>query len=84
MHPVERYLAELRDLHLSGAGVAETSGYPALKGLLDEVGKRLLTPEEARYVTEMVRRIAAIIALGPALDENYVRVKADTYGWPRE
>lgn len=45
---------------------------------------RDLTPEEARYVTEMVRRIAAIIALGPSLDENSERGKADTYAWPRE
>jgi hypothetical protein len=42
---------------------------------------RDLTVAEARYVTEMVRRIAAILLLEPALDENYERVKADTYPW---
>ena len=30
----------------------------------------------------MTRRIAAILLLEPALDENYARVKADTYAWP--
>jgi hypothetical protein len=28
------------------------------------------------------RRIAALLLLEPALDENYERVKADTYEWP--
>jgi hypothetical protein len=44
---------------------------------------RDLKPDEARYVTEMTRRIAAIVLLEPALDANYERVKADTYPWPR-
>ena len=44
--------------------------------------RRDLKPEEARYVTEMVRRISAILLLEPALDANYERVKADTYDWP--
>ncbi len=43
---------------------------------------RDLKPEEARYVTEMARRIAALVLLEPALDSNYERVKADTHGWP--
>ena len=43
---------------------------------------RDLRPDEARYVTEMTRRIAAILLLEPALDENYERVKADIYAWP--
>jgi hypothetical protein len=41
MDPIERYLSELHDLHLSGAAVAETSGYPVLRTLLDEIGKAL-------------------------------------------
>ena len=32
---------------------------------------RALLPEEATYVSEMVRRIAAILMMGPALDANY-------------
>jgi len=44
---------------------------------------RDLAPDEARYVTEMTRRIAAILLLEPALDADYERVKADTYPWPK-
>jgi len=43
---------------------------------------RALTIDEAREVTNMARRIAAIIALEPALDANYRAVAGDTYGWP--
>ena len=35
-------------------------------------------------MTEMARRIAAILLLEPALDANYERVKADTYPWPAQ
>jgi hypothetical protein len=45
---------------------------------------RPLTPDEAREVTNIARRIAAILFLEPALDANYERVKAETYTWPRE
>jgi hypothetical protein len=45
---------------------------------------RALEAEEARYVQEMARRIAAILLLGPALDANYRAVVADTYAWPRQ
>ena len=34
---------------------------------------------EARYVTEMARRITALLLLEPALDTNYAAVKAETY-----
>lgn len=60
-------------------------GYQVVKKWLsyrerDLLGRDLL-PDEARYVTEMVRRIAAILLLQPALDANYEVVKADTYRW---
>ncbi len=42
---------------------------------------RALKPEEARYVTEMVRRIAALVLMQPELDANYERVKADVWEW---
>ena len=42
---------------------------------------RDLKPEEARYVTEMVRRIAAFVLMGPELDANYERVKPDVWEW---
>ncbi len=43
---------------------------------------RDLKPEEARYVTEMVRRIAELVLMQPELDANYKRVKADVWEWP--
>ena len=58
-----------------------------IKKWLSYRGKELLgrdlQPEEVRYVTEMVRRIAAIVALHAELDANYEAVKADPYPWPR-
>lgn len=41
MHPLETYLEELRAIRSSGAAVKETSYYPALANLLNEVGKTL-------------------------------------------
>jgi hypothetical protein len=41
MHPLEIYLQELRAIRSSGAAVKETSYYPALANLLNEVGKKL-------------------------------------------
>jgi len=61
-------------------------GYQVMKKWLSYRERGLLgrdlTADEARYVTEMARRIAAILLLEPALDANYERVKADTYAWP--
>jgi Type ISP C-terminal specificity domain len=60
-------------------------GYQVMKKWLSYRERPLLgrdlKPDEARYVTEMARRIAAILLLEPALDENYERVKADTLEW---
>jgi hypothetical protein len=33
-------------------------------------------------VTEVVKRIAAILLLGPALDENYPATKRAAFDWP--
>lgn len=61
-------------------------GYQVIKKWLSyrehELLGRALTVEEARYVTEMARRITAILLLGPALDENYEAVKRETWAWP--
>ena len=43
---------------------------------------RPLSVDEVGYVTHVIRRIAALVLLGPELDENYRRVKAETYAWP--
>jgi hypothetical protein len=63
-------------------------GYQVIKKWLSYREKELLgrglTPEEVRYVTEMARRLAALIALQPSLDENYLRVIAAAFQWPSE
>ncbi|OHD69481.1 MAG: hypothetical protein A2177_11465 [Spirochaetes bacterium RBG_13_68_11] len=41
MDAVLKFISELHAIHISGAGVAETSYYPALAGLLDEIGGAL-------------------------------------------
>ncbi len=43
---------------------------------------RALTVEEVREVTNIARRIAAILLLEPVLDENYRAIKNATYPWP--
>jgi hypothetical protein len=57
-------------------------GYQVIKKWLSyrekELLGRSLSVDEARYVTDMVRRIAAILLLGPALDANYGAVKQAT------
>ncbi len=62
-------------------------GYQVIKKWLSYRERALLgrdlTPDEARYVTEMMRRIAAILLLHPALDASYAAVKAATYAWPQ-
>ncbi len=45
---------------------------------------RALTPEQVRQVTNMARRIAAIVLLQPKLDENYQQVKGAAYAWADE
>jgi hypothetical protein len=61
-------------------------GYQVVKKWLsyreEELLGRGLSPEEAREVTGMARRLAAIVLLQPALDENYRSVAASAYAWP--
>jgi len=63
-------------------------GYQVVKKWLSYREKKVLGRglklEEAEYVTEMVRRIAAIILLQPDLDANYEAVKSDTWPWPEK
>jgi hypothetical protein len=42
---------------------------------------RGLTMEEARYVQEMIRRIAGLVLLAGRLDENYGRCKGACFAW---
>jgi hypothetical protein len=61
-------------------------GYQVIKKWLSyrelELLSRPLTPDEAREVMNMARRIAAIVLLEPALDANNAAVKSATYSWP--
>ena len=72
------------------AGVWEycIGGYQVIKKWLSyrelELLGRPLTPDEAREVMNIARRIAGILLLQPALDENYRAVKNATYPWPAE
>ena len=60
-------------------------GYQVVKKWLsyreEELLGRALRTEEAREVTNMARRLAALVLLQPALDENYRAVEAATYSW---
>jgi hypothetical protein len=61
------------------------SGYPVIKKWLSYREKELLgrnlTVEEARYVTDMTRRIAALMMLGPQSDESYHAVAKKPDAW---
>ena len=63
-------------------------GYQVIKKWLSYREKTLLGRglkiEEAEYVTEITRRIAALILLQEQLDANYQAVKAKTWSWPGE
>ncbi len=61
-------------------------GYQVIKKWLsyrerDLLG-RALTGDEAREVTAMARRIAALLLLEPVLDANYQTAKVSTHEWP--
>ena len=62
-------------------------GYQVIKKWLSyrehKILGRPLRADEARYVTEMARRIAAIVLLQPALDENYRGTSAGAYACPK-
>ncbi|MFO1084082.1 MAG: type ISP restriction/modification enzyme [Reyranellaceae bacterium] len=60
-------------------------GYQVIKKWLSyrelSVLNRPLTIDEIAYVSEMARRIAAILLMAPELDANYVAAKADALDW---
>ena len=60
-------------------------GYQVIKKWLSyrehSVLGRELRPDEVAYVSDMVRRIAAVLLMGPALDANYARAKANAVAW---
>jgi len=62
-------------------------GYQVMKKWLSYREAKLLgrsiSSDEARYVQQMARRIAAICLLQPQLDANYAAVRVSTYSWPK-
>jgi Type ISP C-terminal specificity domain len=63
-------------------------GYQVIKKWLSyrehELLKRPLTTDEAREVTNIARRIAAILLLEPALNANYQSIKKSVYSWTQD
>jgi hypothetical protein len=63
-------------------------GYQVIKKWLSYREKPLLgrglTPDEVRYVTEIARRLATLIALQASLDANYREVIQTTYPWTNQ
>lgn len=63
-------------------------GYQVIKKWLSyrehSILGRAIKPEEAREVTNMAQRIAALILMQTDLDANYEAVKGGTWAWPRE
>jgi hypothetical protein len=63
-------------------------GYQVIKKWLSYREKPLLgrglTSDEVRYVTEIARRLAALTALQPSLDDNYRNVIKAPYSWPKK
>lgn len=60
-------------------------GYPVIKKWLSyrerEILGRPLNADEVAYMSEMIRRIAAILLLGPSLDANYEAAKSSAIEW---
>jgi hypothetical protein len=60
-------------------------GYRVIKKRLSYREKSLLgrgmAADEVRHVTEMARRLAALIALQPSLEDNYQSVVRAAYPW---
>ncbi len=61
------------------------SGYAVIKKWLSYREKTLLgrslSVEEARYVSEMARRLAALMLLGQELDDNYRTIVKEANKW---
>ncbi|HLW71771.1 MAG TPA: type ISP restriction/modification enzyme [Candidatus Binataceae bacterium] len=61
-------------------------GYQVIKKWLSyrerQILGRALKMDEARAVTDIARRVAALLLMEPELDANYDLVKKDLYPWP--
>ncbi len=63
MEPLERYLQDIREVLVSGAGTPETSYYTALENLLSDIGRQ--RKPRVRCVLVDLRRRAGESLLGP-------------------
>jgi len=91
MHPLENYLQEPHAVRSSGAGVRETSYYPALSNLLNEVGKKLKPrvrciihlqdtgggiPDGGLFTEEQIRNDASELLAGAIPARGAIEAKA--------
>ncbi|WP_027461431.1 type ISP restriction/modification enzyme [Deinococcus murrayi] len=68
---------ELELAGVPGAVWAYTlGGYPVLKNWVEYRRGRMLTLDDAEWLEGIVRRVAALLALGPELDAGYAAAKA--------
>lgn len=62
-------------------------GYQVIKKWLSyrehSVLGRALSADEVEYVTAMVRRLAAIVLMEPALNANYAKARDDAFNWSK-
>ena len=70
-------MAGCRAQKRSGLRISGARPHPASEG------SRPLSKEEAREVTHMARRIAAILLLTPELNANHTDVKDNACAWPQ-
>ncbi len=76
LNPFEDYLRELRDIHASGAGVPETSYYPALRDLLNAVGAQL--KPKVRCIVHLANKGAGIPDIGLFTPDQFATNSADS------
>ncbi|MBA3438788.1 MAG: DNA methyltransferase, partial [Pyrinomonadaceae bacterium] len=77
MTSLEKYLRNLSDIHHSGAGVKETSYYPALEHLLNEVGATL--KPKVRCIINIKNKGAGIPDGGLFTAQQFARVSAEPH-----
>ncbi len=75
MDPIEVYLRDLCDIHASGAAAPETSYYPALSNLINEIGSTL--KPRVRCIVNPANRGAGIPDIGLYTAEQFKK-RGDT------
>jgi hypothetical protein len=71
LQPLERYLSEIGDIHGTGSAVPETSYYPALSTLLNDIGRSL--KPKVKCVIHIQNRGAGIPDAGLFADDQLKR-----------